>query len=251
MFEIMTSIRVGRLLPGFNDVGFGSRSPVRGTSQFSTGEQTVIAKRIPTREIAVELICSCIGREIGLPIPEPVLLADEDKNWYFGSVDVGHPNLMQVATASDTAIMSKLEQWPQLLQAACFDEWIANSDRGNENLLFDGSGFLLIDHGLAVPSGMSSNDWSDDYYNNQLLDVVMSSCERTEEKRTAIACSARDWSNNISDFDTAYDENAFPNIISAHHKSQVSVFLKDRISRLGDELYKKLNPLQGVLALND
>ncbi|WP_044489422.1 HipA family kinase [Enterobacter sp. R4-368] len=247
----MARIRIGRLLPGYRDVGIGSRAPVRGISLFAEGESVVIAKRIPSREIAVELICSSIGRELGLRIPEPVLLADADKNWYFGSVDVGHPNLSQVVTASDNAIISKLESWPGLLSAACFDEWIANPDRCDDNLLFDGLGFILIDHGMAIPQGMDASDWSDDYYTNALLDIASDNCGRAENERSKLAVAAQEWCYSVQGFDAAYDESHLPDVIRQEHKQQISKFLRERVAALGDVLYRKLNPVQGALNLND
>ncbi|MEB6631858.1 HipA family kinase [Kluyvera cryocrescens] len=247
----MAQIRIGRLLPGYSEVGIGHKAPVRGVSLFDEGECTVIAKKLSTREIAVELICSCLGRELELPIPEPVLLADINKQWFFGSLDVGHPNLTQVAIASDAAIIAKLGEWPGLLQAACFDEWIANPDRGDENLLFDGQGFLLIDHGMAIPMGMKADDWSDDFYNNQLLDVVNGTCSQAEQKRGELAGQARDWCHSAGFFGEAYEPSSFPSFLDVEYTQQISDFLKQRVCRLGDQLYQKLNPLQGALSLND
>lgn len=247
----MAHIRIGRLLPGYKEVGIGHRAPVRGVSLFTEGECTVIAKQLSDREIAVELICSCLGRELELPIPEPVLLADVNKQWFFGSVDVGHPNLTQVAIASDSAIINKLAQWEGLLQAACFDEWIANPDRSDENLLFDGLGFLLIDHGLAIPQGMPPEDWSDDFYNNQLLDVMSDSCQQTEQKRSELANEARGWCHSAEAYGVSYAPSAFPDFIDNGYKQQIARFLQSRISHLGDQLYRKLNPAQGALSFDD
>lgn len=247
----MTHIRIGRLLPGYSEVGIGHKAPVRGVSLFEGGECTVIAKKLSTREIAVELICSCLGRELELPIPEPVLLADIDRQWFFGSIDVGHPNLTQVATASDTAIIAKLGEWPGLIQAACFDEWIANPDRGDENLLFDGQGFLLIDHGMAIPQGMRSDDWSDDFYNNQLLEVINDTCIPNEQQRSKLANQAREWCHSAELFEGAFVSTSFPSFIEDNYKQQISNFLKQRVQLLGEKLYQKLNPLQGALKLDD
>lgn len=251
IFGIMVRLKIGRLLPGFKSLGIGSRLPVRGTALFDSGETTVIAKRIPSRELAVELICSCIGREIGLPIPEPVLLIDYDDAWYFGSIDLGHPNLQQVAVCSDAAIIAKLEGWAGLVKAACFDEWIANPDRGDENLLFDGNDFILIDHGLAIPEGMRPGDWTDDYYSNHLLDVVSSGCGGSSIDRSAKAQEMIALSAQFEGFSAIYSPEAFSECIEPHHRKKLSDFLTARINKLGSELYRKLNPEQGALDLND
>ncbi|MFJ5371915.1 HipA family kinase [Pectobacterium versatile] len=247
----MVRLKIGRLLPGFKSLGIGSRLPVRGTALIDSEEFTVIAKMIPDRELAVELVCSCIGREIGLPIPEPVLLLNADNKWYFGSIDLGHPNLQQVAVCDDIAIIARLEVWHGLVKAACFDEWIANPDRGDENLLFDGNGFILIDHGLAIPHGMSSSDWTEDYYSNQLLDVVSSGCQGSDLAKTAKAQEMIEWSSRVAGFSSIYGSDAFPEYIESKYRETLSDFLTARINRLGNELYRKLNPDQGTLNLND
>lgn len=247
----MARLKIGRLLPGFRSVGIGSRRLVRGTALIDNEEFTVIAKSIPDRELAIELVCSCIGREIGLPIPEPVLLLNADGQWHFGSIDLGHPNLQQVAVCDDAAIIAKLERWPGLVKAACFDEWIANPDRGDENLLFDGNGFILIDHGLAIPQGMSSSDWTDDYYSNQLLDVVNGGCRGSSTEKTARAQEMMEWSTNVGGFSSIYGPDAFPEYIEPKYRETLSDFLTARIESLSSELYRKLNPEQGALNLND
>ena len=54
--------------------------------------------------------------------------------------------------------LTHLLQWPTLLAAIAFDEWIANGDRTASNLLYMGpKDFCLIDHGEALPSGIGPN----------------------------------------------------------------------------------------------
>jgi hypothetical protein len=166
-----TKLLVGRLLPGAQEVGHGANRPVRGIAATASGEIAVVAKRVSTREIAVEIICAAIGRAAGLPIPEPVLLMDHEDVWHYGSVDSSHPNLSRFVCTDDASILGELERWPSLLPAACFDELIANPDRHDGNLLYDGSGFFLIDHGLCIPLGMNPQERSDDYHLNRLLDL--------------------------------------------------------------------------------
>lgn len=148
----MESIRLGVLLPGGRPVGDGINRAYRAPVATRNGEIIAIVKELHPHELIIETICAMLGRELDLPIPEPLLVIDESRQMLVaGSVDVGYPSLHQPALAPYLRVLSGLLlQWPKLVQAACFDEWIANPDRHGGNLLFDGNGFFLIDHGLAL-----------------------------------------------------------------------------------------------------
>lgn len=148
----MGKVLLGMLLPGSRIVGDGINQAKRAPVATARGEIVAIIKELPQREVVVEIFCALLGRELGLPIPEPLLVADPTREIVLiGSVDVGYPSLHQPVLAPYLPILSALlKQWPQIVPAACFDEWIANPDRHGGNLLFDGIGFWLIDHGLAM-----------------------------------------------------------------------------------------------------
>lgn len=148
----MEPIRLGLLLPGGRPVGEGIRNAQRAPVMTARGETIAIVKDLPLSELAIELFCALLGRELNLPVPEPLLVVNPAGSALMsGSVDMGYPSLHQPALAPHLALLAALlQQWPSLIPAACFDEWIANPDRHGGNLLFDGRDFWLIDHGLAL-----------------------------------------------------------------------------------------------------
>lgn len=135
-------------------------------------QATVIAKRIEPDVLAAEVFCSLLGREAGLPIPEPVILKDLGvEGLMFGTVFAEYPNLLQAfrldpktATPEQVLVIARrLVQWSQIDEAIGFDEWVFNVDRNLQNLLWDGfDHFVLIDHdrclGRRVP-GRSDENW--------------------------------------------------------------------------------------------
>ncbi|MHC8299582.1 hypothetical protein [Pseudomonas sp. ZS1P83] len=249
MQEEPVQIRVGRLLPGGQLVGEGANQPWRGIAATVAGEVAVIAKKISTREIAVEVICAALGRSAGLPVPEPLLLLDSANEWHFGSADTGHPNLSQFVSSQDNAILDELERWPELLAAACFDELIANPDRHDGNILFNGQGFLLIDHGLCLPSGMKPSDSTDDYYSNRFLDLAISAC-RDDLSTERAARRVSEWAEHKPILAVEETEKSISEHFESKTQNQLISFLKERITSLGDMLHHKIKPTaQGRLKL--
>lgn len=249
MEDESVQIRVGRLLPGGQLVGEGANQPWRGIAATVAGEVAVIAKKISSREMAVEIVCAALGRSAGLPIPEPLLLLDAGNEWYFGSADVGHPNLAQFVSSQDSSVLDELERWPELLAAACFDELIANPDRHDGNILFDGQGFLLIDHGLCIPSGMRPSDASDDYYSNRFLELAVSAC-RDDLSTERAARRASEWAEHKPKSAVENTERSIFEHFESKTQNQLISFLKARIVTLGDILHDKIKPTaQGRLSL--
>lgn len=244
-------IQIGLLLPGGTEVGEGSNRPVRAVAATHAGEVAVIAKKLPLREIAVEAICATLGRAVGLPIPEPLLLMDESEEWYYGSIDLGHPNLARYVKSGDSSVIDELAKWPSLLHAACFDELIANPDRNDGNLLYDGAGFFLIDHGQCIPLGMSGDNASDDYHNNQLLDIQLESCvDELSTQRSAN--EAREWAGKFSSGSIEVTADAASNHLEQRAKDELISFLRSRVAILGDILHDRIKPSQqGRLRLHD
>ena len=153
----MEPIRLGALLPGSVLVGDGINRAQRGVARTARGDVPAIVKIVPPRELAVELLCAALGRHLGLPVPEPLLISVPGAGLAFGSADAGHPSLRHLlANDADVRVLERLQNWTKLESAASFDDLIANPDRHIGNVLYDGEGqFWLIDHGLALAFGMS------------------------------------------------------------------------------------------------
>lgn len=239
----VSKLRVGRLLPGWVEIGDGANRPVRGIAATHEGEVPVIAKKIAGREIAVEIICAVLGRAAGLPVPEPLALIDENGVWSYGSADVGHPNLAQFVSTNNSAVLDELEKWPALLPAACFDELIVNPDRNDGNLLYDGQGFFLIDHGLCIPHGMQAADRSDDYHTNQLLELHIGAC-RDEVSKQRTVSKSREWSEQRGLSSVSAADQITADTLSADSQQKLISFLKERAALLGSILHERIKPTQ-------
>lgn len=128
--------------------------PERAVVKLADGSSRIAyVKAIPSREITVEITCALLAQAIGLPVPDPILVQMPDAQPVrFGSLLVEAPPFLHFLR-NDTAVLARLKAWPLVMPAACFDEWIANTDRHAGNVLHDGAvGFWLIDHGLALPA---------------------------------------------------------------------------------------------------
>lgn len=150
--------KLGRVLQKipFNDgISLNKEKTFRADVRTDSGDVVAIIKYLPnSREVAVEYACASLGIELGLPIPEPLVVIDEDDVVCFGMTYIEAPSFQRVANNSPI-VANQLLQWDNLHFATMFDTLIANSDRNAKNLLLDGSGeFWLIDHGLAIPSGL-------------------------------------------------------------------------------------------------
>ncbi|EKN4689890.1 hypothetical protein ACSN7A_003197 [Yersinia ruckeri] len=244
-------IRIGRLLPGGVIVEEGQHRPIKGvamlpTADGKTEEVVVFAKQISSRSISTEITCAALGRCLSLPIPEPVILFDENDLPFFGSVDTTYPSFSQyINDTSDKSVLEKLESWPLLRKAAYFDEWIAMDDRHNGNLLFNGDGFYLIDHESAIPPGLSPEQSGIDYYSNQLLQIASSLLDRKNELAVQMSANeARAWSVANKEEPIENLDVVLSSTVQEKTKKQMLSFLATRIEVLGDILYEQIKPKQ-------
>lgn len=193
----MEALKVGILLEGSRPVGEGINGALRGFAFVCDEEIQVIAKYLSDRELLCEVLCAQIGRELNLPIPEPILLFDIEEKPLFGSRDVGYPNLSHyLAKDSEKEfVIAKLKKWVHLQSASFFDELIFNADRHPGNLLYDGNDFHLIDHGLTLHTSYPP-DTSPSSWNNQLFSLAVSIC-MSEIEKTEISNNGNFWTDNL------------------------------------------------------
>jgi hypothetical protein len=153
-------IRKGLLLPDSQPVGVGINGAHRGMADLESESLAVICKWLSEQELAAELFCAVLAREIGLPAPEPLLLFDPTSGGYvFGSVDLQYPNSLRQFNvdpdepdeAAVQVLLEAVSGWSRAREVAAFDEWIQNCDRNLGNLLFAGpDDFFIIDHGRSL-----------------------------------------------------------------------------------------------------
>ena len=158
---MVQNIRYGQLSGPLIPIENGSHQTVRGIANTTTGLHHVLAKRIPHHELVREVLCSLLAQAVDLPSPVPFVLDVRESSWSepefnhaFGTL-LGRGRSLVRAAHRAPATLDSLVKWPKFLVAIAFDEWIANADRTESNLLFIGRrDFQLIDHGEALPSGI-------------------------------------------------------------------------------------------------
>ena len=151
--------------------------------QLSDGFGTAYVKVIPPYQLVREVVCGLVAQAAELPIVEPGValldnarLEDVESRYAFATLAV-HEGANQ-RIRDDYVLREQLSRWPDLRKAIAFDSWIANSDRTPANLLFRSpSDFLLIDHGEAIPAGMSA----DAHVTNRLAQLAFFDVSRVEE----------------------------------------------------------------------
>lgn len=248
-FLATTKLRTGRLLPGYVVLDEGVNAAMRGIAWTEEGEISVIAKKLGKRVLAVEALCAVYGRLVGLPIPEPLMIYDEEMGWMFGSVDVGHPNLNRLVRLDSLAIRSKLLAWPDLLSAACFDELIVNCDRHDGNILFDGLGFTLIDHDTCIPHGMASDKAMPANLGNELLNIIINSLPAGDLPKQKLINESRSWISDRDEDWTEIADGALTGVCANQVKDQLISFIRDRLPKLANLITAKINPDQGRLEI--
>lgn len=105
------------------------------------------------------MLCNLLAQAVALPVPVQYVLDVRRSSWstpdtsHAYGTDYGRGRSLMRAARQAPAALNHLLQWPTLLAAIAFDEWIANGDRTASNLLYMGpKNFQLIDHGEALPN---------------------------------------------------------------------------------------------------
>lgn len=144
----------------------GVNETYRGPIETASGKTFAYVKLLDVKQLINELVSSVLGRTLGLPIPpgfvvlvsrddypesEFLLTQGQDKALAFGVEAIGHPDLKRrIRLEGDSVVQELFRTWTGWCDAMTFDEWIANRDRNQGNLLLGAPGEVwLIDHGQA------------------------------------------------------------------------------------------------------
>lgn len=246
-------IRKALLLPDSQPVGVGINQAHRGFADTGTESIAVIFKRVPEPELAAELFCAVLARELALPAPEPFLLFDPvDGSYLFGSADLEYPNALRQfkfdPAAPDEAALEVLRQavtsWSRLKEVAAFDEWIHNRDRNLGNLLYAGPDeFAIIDHGKAL-------DIDSNYPSQNILCAILS--EACDDDR-ALRALLKSLQRVASSFDMMHAESPYAGLcatgVATHTTSAESFYqlVEERLDMLATLLNNRLPGQQGLL----
>lgn len=240
-------------MPDSEPVGVGINQPRRGFADVGDEQMQVIFKSIPEDELAAEIFCAILARELALPVPEPLLLFSPVTGAYlFGSVDMQYPNSLRAFNidplAPDMSFIRQLTElivsWSKVKDVAAFDEWIHNKDRNLGNLLFAGNNeFILIDHGksLDIDPDFPSNNW--------ICAILANDCKDERAKRALI----KSMQSTASTFDMMHAEAPRAKLESdgiLSHTSYAERFyqlVEDRLSLLATLLQNRLPGQQGLM----
>ncbi len=239
-------IRLARVVTvlGKADEGLFDCHRVRLAFHDSVYEAPAYAKKLSDLEMLVEIMAALIGREIGLPIPEPVI-ALHNEELLFASIDASYPNLNHnltlhnskiLETPENMVILKKLADWLGINQAIGFDEWIANDDRNTGNILWDGKDdFVLIDHNRAMRLPFAPNQ----PICNQLLNIKLYFVENDEVGKQRIK-------NQISAL-VAQIDNHLPSSIANRLLAEYDELSRETLTNIVDFLSQRLGFLTNIV----
>ncbi|MGV2880702.1 hypothetical protein D9O29_05755 [Pantoea vagans] len=249
----MEKIEVATLLPGaspFSDKNINQTW--KGHVRTLNDTVVVFAKVIEPREICVEAFCAILGREIGIPIPKPFLiLADSEtlsiipngqNALMFGSEDAAYPSFRRYADCQEA--YEKLQNFKASLDVGVFDEWIANHDRNVGNILYDGGDdFLFIDHGLAMPQGLSSRSPAIDNNILRVLFAIKAEIDKFRDFRTTTQAITPVYRS--LDLQQVMDCTQSSRYVSQKVMTDILTFLTDRLSAIETLVRSRLCISQG------
>ncbi|HEU4683743.1 MAG TPA: HipA family kinase [Nitrospira sp.] len=172
----------------------------KGPIQTEQGQRVAFVKVLPDNQLISEAACALLARALCLDVPIPYLVQvnrdqlkaskkwakDEAQKICFGSEELVHPSLVRVLVPKRNGkplpvhpdvkkkIWEKIRACEGFQETAIFDEWVANGDRHDGNLLWDGKKFYLIDHSHALTGGKwkPSTLKVDAVVPNKLLDSI-------------------------------------------------------------------------------
>lgn len=128
-------------------------------------EQAYVKKIKDINELYREIICSVLGKVLGISTPEPLVvkvclnhpdIPSIDGQLFFGTVDCESPSFSRFIQDSNL-YEEEILKYEDLHKIICFDEFIGNFDRHFGNVLFNGHTYNFIDHGYSFSTDLSYN----------------------------------------------------------------------------------------------
>ena len=117
-----------------------------GNIQVAETIERAYIKRLTSEKIVIEYVVARLANEVGLNSPNPIIGIWNDE-YVFASKDLKSPSIFALLVTNKTFVNIVWDKWKKKNEAACFDEWIKNPDRNQQNILIKGSGQIyLIDH---------------------------------------------------------------------------------------------------------
>lgn len=161
---IKENLLFGRALIDLEESKKGSNPLWKGFVLTHQGEIPAYIKKCRNPEgLCIEIITALIGIWLNIPIPKPMLVLVEPNHpqipviqtsFLFGSQMHDMPSFERFLRDTDLTEECILE-YKNLPTILAFDELIANPDRNNSNILYDGDSFRFIDHEKAFASNQN------------------------------------------------------------------------------------------------
>lgn len=216
----------------------GKNNLFYGLARFQGGQQQhAYIKVLPPKRMYAEVLCSTIGRALGLPMAYTALLVargsmvgiNADRVICLASVDTAAMPISRIVRQDEIA--DKLNKWAHIRTAIVFDELVANADRHLRNVLLGADGKLwLIDHEEAIDEPLSAPHRA---ICNHLLIKMIEDLGDFERRRSGQMLGEKVLP--VAEYNFAlHAENSLPGPcqVSAQHVREVVEFLQARVHHI-------------------
>jgi hypothetical protein len=161
-----------------------------GSAFSSIGHRKLFIKLLTREQILIECVAAMVGRAHDLPIPQPHIVGVKGaqlpgftptyRGWAYGAEDSDTPSLARM-TRDKNEIMRRIRSWKRWSEAAAFDTWIGNEQRGASALLWsdDATKVGLMNHEHSFPEWLQPEAESA----NQILEIICKECDEFSRQR--------------------------------------------------------------------
>lgn len=246
--------KIAVALPGGNQIlGSMNRLWLAPCRLADGGDVMAYIKALDERRLCIELICAAVGNAMGVPCPAPLLVivragnygirSAEGASLMFGSQAFDHPDVARPLRDREL-ILHNLRQAKLLELAGVFDEWIANSDRHDGQILFgSNAGPIFIDHEQAIGKLVKSVD----SVKNWIVDEYVALLSDDDRKQVLTILRAKAAIAHTIDLASGLSRGIDYLAHGADLLSEVTNFLSARLPELDRLLSIRTNPSQGYL----